>query len=322
MSDTIIRAFDAVVDDVKPADRTLVARINTAAVDRYKTVIDPRGGRLENYRKNPAVLWEHGKDPRRFTDPIGRNLWIRHDGGPRPTKLLARTKFLDDDFSQQRFEWYRDGVLNAFSVNILPDAEATGPPTRDEVRAAPEWEAAQTVYRGWDLAEYSGTTIPGNADCLVADRAARMLELVGRDLLWLPQDVMEMARARIADAIHAEATMPRRVDMPPDEVIRRIVKKAGKYYVFSEDGTKRLGGPYATRQQAAKRLQQVEYFKHKDGERAAPIPEPEPELPPPPKGLGSFERVLLTLMTEQRAADERRLEDMMARIELQVFGRV
>ena len=58
-------------------------------------MIDPRGGKLANYRNNPAVLWEHGKDPRRFTDPIGRNMWIKHNGGQRPTQLLARTQFLD-----------------------------------------------------------------------------------------------------------------------------------------------------------------------------------------------------------------------------------
>lgn len=43
-----------------------------------------------------------------------------------------------------------------------------------------------------------------------------------------------------------------------------IVKKKDGYYVVSESG-KNLGGPYTTRKQAEKRLQQVEYFKHKKG---------------------------------------------------------
>jgi hypothetical protein len=41
-----------------------------------------------------------------------------------------------------------------------------------------------------------------------------------------------------------------------------IVKRGGGYHVVSEKG-KNLGGPYKTRAAAAKRLQQVEYFKHK-----------------------------------------------------------
>jgi len=44
-----------------------------------------------------------------------------------------------------------------------------------------------------------------------------------------------------------------------------MIKKAeGGYQVLSEKG-KNLGGPYKTKKEAAKRLQQVEYFKHKKG---------------------------------------------------------
>jgi len=43
-----------------------------------------------------------------------------------------------------------------------------------------------------------------------------------------------------------------------------IVKRQDGYYVLSEK-KKNLGGPYKTREEAAKRLQQVEYFKHKKG---------------------------------------------------------
>lgn len=44
-----------------------------------------------------------------------------------------------------------------------------------------------------------------------------------------------------------------------------ILKKDGKWYVYSEDRKKKLGGPYDTREEALKRLRQVEYFKrHKE----------------------------------------------------------
>jgi len=41
-----------------------------------------------------------------------------------------------------------------------------------------------------------------------------------------------------------------------------IVKRKDGYHVLSEKG-KNLGGPYRSRAAAQKRLQQVEYFKHK-----------------------------------------------------------
>jgi len=43
-----------------------------------------------------------------------------------------------------------------------------------------------------------------------------------------------------------------------------IVKRKDGYHVLSEK-RKNLGGPYKTREEAVKRLRQVEFFKHKGG---------------------------------------------------------
>jgi hypothetical protein len=40
-----------------------------------------------------------------------------------------------------------------------------------------------------------------------------------------------------------------------------IIKRKDGYHVVSEKG-KNLGGPYKTRDEAVKRLRQVEFFKH------------------------------------------------------------
>ena len=157
----IIRAYEAKIDDVIPGERSVVSKINTAAVDRYRTVIQPQGGDLDGYRKNPVVLWEHGKDPQRGTMPIGRNQWIKADS----QQIIAKTVFRNDEYSQMLFDAYQDGGLRGWSVNILP-SEAS-PPTKDEMRAAPSAMAeCQMVYRRWELAEYSGVSVPGNADTL------------------------------------------------------------------------------------------------------------------------------------------------------------
>jgi hypothetical protein len=47
--------------------------------------------------------------------------------------------------------------------------------------------------------------------------------------------------------------------------VTMIKKTEGGYKVVSEKGNKNLGGPYKTKKEAEKRLQQVEYFKHKKG---------------------------------------------------------
>jgi len=42
-----------------------------------------------------------------------------------------------------------------------------------------------------------------------------------------------------------------------------IRKKGSKYVILSESG--KVLGTYATREEALKRLRQIEYFKHKKG---------------------------------------------------------
>ncbi len=274
--DTLIRSFDASIDDVNQVDRTIVARVNVASLDRLNSIIDPKGGNLEAYRKNPVVLWEHGKDPRRFTDPIGRNLWIKSSGGNMPSDLLGKTRFLEDDFSQQRFEWYRDGTLNAFSVRVMP--LEWGPPTRDEVKVRPELANDRPnetrgafdgplIYRKWELTEYSGTAVPGNADCLVAGRAASLLNLVERGLLWMPDDVKPLVEA-------AARTMTESVggQQGGGGLVRYITHEdGGKWIVHAEDG--KVLGEHDSESDAKAQLAAIEARKHdeKKGEsRSAP----------------------------------------------------
>lgn len=44
-----------------------------------------------------------------------------------------------------------------------------------------------------------------------------------------------------------------------------IVKRKDGFYVLSEKTKRNLGGPYQTKDEAKKRLRQVEYFKHLKG---------------------------------------------------------
>jgi hypothetical protein len=60
--------------------------------------------------------------------------------------------------------------------------------------------------------------------------------------------------------------------------IGTIVKRKDGYYVISEKTGKNLGGPYKTYKEAVKRLQQVEYFKHKASKEINILPEEEIKL--------------------------------------------
>lgn len=169
----VTRDYTALIEDVSTQERMVTARINTASIDRYRTVIDPQGGDLSKYNK--VVLWEHGKDPTRGSRPIGKNMWVRQTANA----IVARTQFAKDEYSQGLFEMYRDGFLNGWSVNVLPTHGTYGPPSQAELRARPELADCETVYRKWELAEYSGVSVPGNAEALT------MLEARG---IWFPPE--------------------------------------------------------------------------------------------------------------------------------------
>jgi len=242
------RSFLAKIDDVNPKERAIVAKINTDSIDRYKTVIMPRGALLDAYRRNPVVLWEHGEDPARGSMPIGRNDWITSND----REIKARTIFRDDAYSRELFDCYKEGWLSAWSVRMVnPEYSA---PTPAEIGKRPELKDCRLIFRKWELGEYSGTTVPGNSETLT------ILEKRG---IFISPRVRAMT-----DSIGGMAGGGATVE--PQNGLKRYVKKIGdKWHVMSEEG-KSLG-EYDSEDAAKERLQQIEYFKHKDkGDRSAP----------------------------------------------------
>jgi hypothetical protein len=191
------------VDDVDKKKRTIVAKINTAALDRYQTVIDPKGVSLSNYNLNRVVLWEHGMDPARGAFPVGQNRWIRPAIGPDGPELIAQTAFYDkeskkgDDFTERLFECYASGDMRAFSVRVIPKGNCS-PPTSDEIRARPELADCYMMYRSSDLGEYSAVAVPGNQECvsLSLDQAQAILRCVSRGLT-LPAELVSRAEETV-----------------------------------------------------------------------------------------------------------------------------
>ena len=130
------------------------------------------------------VLFEHGKSPVRGSVPIGRNVWIKQDNVGRG-RILAKTRFAEDEFSDLLFSFYKDGTMRGWSISILP--EDVGPPSRDEVRSRPELKECELVYRTSEMLEYSAVGIPGAADCL-SDPELRSLSTLVMRGFWTPTE--------------------------------------------------------------------------------------------------------------------------------------
>jgi hypothetical protein len=158
----IIRSYDAVVENVLPGEKSVIARVGSTEIDRYGTVILPSGIDVSVYnQRNPIFLWEHGTSKIRETLPIGRG-WAKY----RHTEddLITKCIFRADPFAQELFEFFKDGTLTGWSVRVLPHMERCGPPTYEEVRSRPELSSCSMMFRSSELLEVSAVAIAGNRD--------------------------------------------------------------------------------------------------------------------------------------------------------------
>ncbi len=141
--------------------RTLTFTISTASVDRMGDTIAVDGWNLEQYRKNPVVLWAHDASK----PPVGKSpkVWIE-DG-----KLKAQTEFVPADnpavgrFAEGVLQLYKGGFLSATSVGFAPLKYAfTDDPQR----------RYGIDFMEQELLEFSAVPVPANAEALIEGRAA------------------------------------------------------------------------------------------------------------------------------------------------------
>jgi HK97 family phage prohead protease len=85
---------------------------SSGIIDRQGESIDPSGWSLDNYLKNPVLLWAHDYK----SLPIGKALRVYIENG----ELKFDLQFADTDIASDAFNAYKDGFLNAFSVGFIP----------------------------------------------------------------------------------------------------------------------------------------------------------------------------------------------------------
>lgn len=131
---------------------------STEEVARDGIIIEAAGWKLDNYRKNPVVLWAHDYFGRNL--PIGRSEKVAIED----KTMVADIKFdQGDEFAKQVERKYRAGFLNAVSVgwNTL----AIKPSKAGE---APKITEAE-------LLDISAVPVPGDPDALM-ERELRGLQ--------------------------------------------------------------------------------------------------------------------------------------------------
>ena len=147
-------------DASKPGGRRVTFTLSTETVDRMGDTIAADGWDLENYRKNPVVLFAHNSQ----SPPVGKSLreWAK-DGA-----LSGVTEFVPRDlypFGHMIGEMYGLDFMKAVSVGFDPTEFAM-----NEERAG-QWGPG-CDFKKQELLEYSCVPVPANPEALVAAKSA------------------------------------------------------------------------------------------------------------------------------------------------------
>ncbi len=141
-------------------ERLMSARaiINTPREDREGDIIVPKGVHLENFRKNPVVLWEHGLGE--ITRPIAK---CQHPDGNlalevEENQISATSYFTDKSLeSLQIFHLIVEGLVRATSVRAVPIKSSTRKTSNHGIGI---------VLEEWELIEWSWGALGVNPDAI------------------------------------------------------------------------------------------------------------------------------------------------------------
>ena len=177
--------------------------ISTPTPDRVNDIVIPAGVKLDNYRKNPVVLWEHGFQ---LTTPIAKsedadgNLTVFVDGDTvKATSYFSQS----NKESEQIFSLLADKIIRATSVRFTP--------VKSTIRRTEDGE--YYVIDECDLEEWSWVGIPCNPEAcreiIAKNRLAgsQIAEPILKSLAsWAPPKPIQVRGHSLKDADMTQET--------------------------------------------------------------------------------------------------------------------
>ena len=141
--------------------RTISYLVSDETVDRMGDIIKVKGWDLNQYKRNPVVLWSRdGKN----VPPIGKAGNVRRRYGP--ARLTADIEFAPKEafeFADTIYQLAAGGFIRATSVGFMPtEAEEIDEKKREKLGMGPYGQ----LYTGAELMEISVVAVPANPSAL------------------------------------------------------------------------------------------------------------------------------------------------------------
>ena len=216
------------VSEIDSEERTVTAIITSDAIDRDDEVLLPKGANIEQFEKNPVVLWSHNSS----LPPIGKVEWIKRGTG----KITAKVKFAATDLAEEVWQLFKGGFLKAFSIGFMPIESRV--PTPDDIRKRPEWAVVRRIFSAYELLELSAVAVPSNPQALATAIKSGKFEVIAKDFnLPEVEDEPEEEDIKEPEPIEVKATsfiakphvkMKRHIEMSLSGTMEKGVSEAIK----------------------------------------------------------------------------------------------
>lgn len=142
----------------KTGDRTRRFVLSDESVDRYNTTFSADGWELENFERNPVVLWVHNS----YALPLGKAS-VRVEN----KQLLADVEFFDESVNPDAprvMKMVDAGVLGVSVGARIIEAEYNE--ERESESEVENWWNPPLDFKRQELLEMSVVTVPGNPNAL------------------------------------------------------------------------------------------------------------------------------------------------------------
>lgn len=226
----IAKTFIPDVKAVANQERCIDFTISTGAVDRSDDTVNPKGWEVENYLKNPVVLFGHDY----HSLPIGKAVSLTMEDGALKSRVQFTTKE-ENPMGDTVYRLIQGGFLKATSVGFKPIEFKTA---KDDSRPY------GLDFTKQELLEFSIVPVPANPEALIGAAAAgipvKMLSDWALKLLETTEDVATKEKlialakeaAKVADdekvakdeakAAADKAEENARIKAAADEVVKQL----------------------------------------------------------------------------------------------------
>jgi HK97 family phage prohead protease len=184
------------------ADGVLEFIGSAGSTDRDGEVIKAEGWELENYKKNPVILWAHRYDE----PPIGKAVNVKVVG----PNLVFQVKFADATiypFADTIYKLCKGGFLNATSVGFIPKEWELGKKESDPAR----------TFTKQELLELSIVPVPSNPDALRNALDAKLITIKEFDAITNLKKAV--SQAELKDELDFVLTLLKENTLDPENTV-------------------------------------------------------------------------------------------------------